>query len=554
MKRIIAMLLTVMLICSAAGCSSDKEKKTTAGEIVDHGDYDVIDASKLPSKLDLRNHNGKNYVTPVKTQLFGDCWAFALSGAAEVAYLYANDLGVPAGQVNDKVDFSEKYIAWYMYHGITKDDVVTGKVRESQVGDGFDLSAAEERIEVAAYIIGGPNIVSANLFGAGFGPVNESVTVKGETPYAYDDESSVEWKLPLTAEYRNAAATGALKNSTILPCPNTVDASGNYQYNEDAVTAIKWELYQGHGVSIGVKMLHPGFDPQKRTAYYQGSESPDHAVVVVGYDDDYPKENFTRKAYDGKDLEGSTPPANGAFIIKNSGGLLGDGKADDGFLYLSYYDNSIDAPLSYAFDGKDAHTESNYDQYDLMMTKWYANKEYDSETKMANVFDAEKDEELYRIAYVTSEEKTEVTYEIYKDVEDGDPASGELLEKGVCRHSLPGYHTVDLDGEYAMKKGDKFAVVLTMKRGGESAYTEIVPYSTPFFDGMTVKGVINKGESYLYTDGKWTDMTEKKDDLIELAFKQCSEECKAQRYDTGIDADSKDTFAVDNYPIKAISY
>ncbi len=46
----------------------------------------------------MRNLNGKNYVTPVKAQEFGDCWSFSLASAAEISYLYANDMGVPAGE------------------------------------------------------------------------------------------------------------------------------------------------------------------------------------------------------------------------------------------------------------------------------------------------------------------------------------------------------------------------------------------------------------------------------------------------------------------------
>lgn len=59
----------------------------------------------LPEKPALRDYNGKNYVTPLKLQNpYGSCWAFAMAAAAEISYLYENDLGVPAGEVNDQVD------------------------------------------------------------------------------------------------------------------------------------------------------------------------------------------------------------------------------------------------------------------------------------------------------------------------------------------------------------------------------------------------------------------------------------------------------------------
>ena len=179
------------------------------------------------------------------------------------------------------------------------------------------------------------------------------------------------------------------------------------------------------------------------------------------------------------------------------------------------------------------------------------------ETKMANVFDAEEDESLYQIAYKTSLPNTEVSYEVYKDVEDGNPTSGTLLEKGANSHSYAGFFKIDLKDEYALKKGEKYAVVLTMKRAtdenGSMVYTEVFPYSTEFSEGLTVRGVINPGESYLYSDGKWSDMTAAKDSLIERAFEQGVKEIGSRKITTKVSLESKDTFTVDNYPIKGIA-
>ncbi len=108
----------------------------------------------LPSSIDLRDYHGKNYVTPVKNQTpFGTCWAFAMAAAAEISYLYDNDMGVPAGEVNNGVDFSEKYIPWYMFHAITDKDVLMGAVPASQVGEGFDISALEKKNRNAVFSI-----------------------------------------------------------------------------------------------------------------------------------------------------------------------------------------------------------------------------------------------------------------------------------------------------------------------------------------------------------------------------------------------------------------
>ena len=250
MKRITAMIMSAVMMIALTtalltGCNTSKS-------------IDEIDDTKLPSRFDLRNVDGKNYVTPVKTQRYGDCWTFALAGSAEIAYLYANDMGVPAGEKNDQVDFSEKYIAWYMFHGITKDDVVKGRVRSSQTGEGFDPSVMEkEQGELTAYFIGGPFVQTANLFGSGFGPVDESMEINGEKPYAYNDSWEGEWTLPLNAEYRGVPASALFRDSRILPPPATFDANGSYTLNADGLNAIKSELYQGHGVTIATEKTAP---------------------------------------------------------------------------------------------------------------------------------------------------------------------------------------------------------------------------------------------------------------------------------------------------------
>ena len=572
MKKFLSVIFSALIICSAAACSSDSNTSSVSEEsladdtssvTLDSPDdnteaFTKIDTADLPSKIDLRNYNGKNYVTPVKAQRYGDCWTFALAGSAETAYLCANDLGVPAGENNGEVNFSEKYIAWYMFHGMTEDDVVSGKVRSSQVGEGFDLSEAESENELAVYKIGGPFVMSANLYGSGFGPVDESVSINDEYPYAYNEESSLGWKLPLNAEYRNAPVIPVFRQSNLLPCPAEIDANGNYQFNKEGLNAIKSELCQGHGVVIAMNASNSGFSRKKRTSYYSGSEKPNHGVAIVGYDDDFPKENFTKTDADGKEVEGTTPPENGALIVKNSGGLATfDGDIDDGYFYLSYYDHSIFSPISFEFDNNSAskYTSLNYDQYDLMMTQWYGSTEYVSETKMANIFDAENNEKLFQIEYRTSSPETEVSYEIYKTADNNDPSSGTLLEKGVNSHQYAGSHKIDLKNEYPLKKGEKYSVVLTMKRvsdkDGSMVFTEVFPFSTKFEKGLTVRGIINKGESFLFTDGKWIDMTQMKDNLLERACTQCADDLATNTGLPEIEFD-KSTVTIDNYPIKAI--
>ena len=275
MKNIlIAIVSALLIICFCTACYSDS---IVASDSV---------SDDLPSKVDLRNYDGKNYVTSVKRQSFGDCWSFSLAGSAEIAYLYANNMGVDAGELNDYVDFSEKYIAWYMYHGMTNEDVVKGKVRASQTGEGFDPKEAEASNKNAVFEIGGEFVHYGNLFGSGFGPVDETTSVNGEYPYAYQSSSDDSRALPLNAQYGSIPQKAFLRSSLVLPSPAKLDTKGKYLFDEEALKAIKSELYKGHGVSLAINVSHNGFIQDNMASYYDGNNAADHAVTVVGYDDD----------------------------------------------------------------------------------------------------------------------------------------------------------------------------------------------------------------------------------------------------------------------------
>lgn len=191
MKKFLSVIISALIICSAAACSSGVAGSSNDGNISSSSNdkfssdnisssssdnssslsdsssnSDDIDIKNLPSKVDLRNYNGKNYVTPIKRQAFGDCWSFGISAAAESSYLYINDLGISADEVredglykdNFNANFSERYLTWYVYHGITQDDVKKGKVCASQVGEGYDAEETDSQNPNSAFLMGGASL------------------------------------------------------------------------------------------------------------------------------------------------------------------------------------------------------------------------------------------------------------------------------------------------------------------------------------------------------------------------------------------------------------
>ena len=108
---------------------------------------------------------------------------------------------------------------------------------------------------------------------------------------------------------------------------------------------------------------------------YIGTEKPNHDSVIVGWDDDFPKENFNM------DLEGD-----GAFICTNS---WGEDFGDQGYFYVSYYDTNIGVH-NIVYTG--IEPTDNYDKiYQSDLCGWVGQIGYGKDTAwFANAYRTEK--------------------------------------------------------------------------------------------------------------------------------------------------------------------
>lgn len=201
--------------------------------------------------------------------------------------------------------------------------------------------------------------------------------------------------------------------------------------------------------------------------YFDGYKNVDkkdrtinHAVAIVGWDDDFPKEKFN---------EDHQPERNGAWLARNSWGTWGDG----GYFWLSYEDTSIDE-VAYVMQAAARDSEDYYDhnyQYDggiSLSSISYASAAEQYRDKyegmqMANVFTAQQDEILKAVAIYTGANYG-YTVQIYKGISDQtNPIQGEPVYEQSGVQLFEGYHTVKLDSEIELNIGDIFSVVVTLR-------------------------------------------------------------------------------------------
>ena len=226
---------------------------------------------------------------------------------------------------------------------------------------------------------------------------------------------------------------------------------------------------------------------------YIGTEKPNHDVLIIGWDDNYPKENFAA------DLEGD-----GAFICQNS---WGEEFGDDGVFYVSYYDTNVGTHNVVYTRIEDT---DNYDHiYQSDLCGWRGKLGFEKEEiYAANVFTANGDESVAAAGFYATSADTE--YEVYV-VNNFNNESSLTTRTKVASGSLEqsGYYTIDFDEPVDVAAGEKFAVMLYLKTPGYE-YPMAIEYDSGESYLDTVD--LDDGEGYIsYTGNKFINVKDKQD-------------------------------------------
>ena len=215
---------------------------------------------------------------------------------------------------------------------------------------------------------------------------------------------------------------------------------------------------------------------------YIGTNKPNHDVVIIGWDDNYSKENFKMS------LEGD-----GAFICQNS---WGSEFGDDGVFYVSYYDSNI-GTHNVAYTRVDDN--DNYDSiYQSDLCGWVGKLGYDKEAMYgANVFTAESDEKVVAASFYATGPDTEYKIYVVDDFQDENSFHNKtLVAEGILDDA--GYYTIDFEQGINVDAGKKYAVVVYVKTPG-ATHPMAIEYDTG--DKSLNNIDLEDGEGYISHSG-----------------------------------------------------
>ncbi|MBX7076903.1 MAG: Ig-like domain repeat protein [Methanobacteriaceae archaeon] len=376
----------------------------------------------IPSSYDLRTYN---LITSIKNQAQGgSCWAFQACAVLESCILKATNMTYDLSEENMK-----NLMALYSLHS-------------------YKSMLPNE---------GGWNEMLFGYLTSWLGPINE-------TSDTYDDYSTV------SAIMNNLFN---IQNIYVIPRHNFTDND-----------AIKLALlnYGAVGTAMYMYQGYPYYNSYQSSYYYSDdyytSSYANHAVTIVGWDDNYSKNNFYE-----------TPPGDGAWIVKNSWGTnWGDG----GYFYVSYYDSvfaSVNSTDTYTIILNDSTKYDKNYQYDFVgRTDWLLTNSNSSWYSVQ--YNSTGNENLKAFSTYFN---TTTDYTVYVYVNN-------VLKTSQNGSTLPGYYTIKFINETSLKTGDIFKIVLNIRTNGSA--------DIPIQENISSRTILIPNVSYFSTDNvTWTDLS-----------------------------------------------
>lgn len=469
---------------------------TTVESIHDFGDDMVAeemalseDSLSIPKSFPVTNKTGKTrdeliaelisyadeYYPGLRNQgSYGTCWAHASMALAEINMIKKGKISA------SDADYSELALAYYLMHTVV--DPLGGTVGDSN-NDGPSTYGRHD------WLVNGGNLMySTRALANWVGATDESYVPYSKASYVHTNGLESTYAFMDKAHLNAFAQVGIGDRDAIKALIMENGAAGVSYHAADS----------GAGESNSTY-----YNAANNCWYYPNSKGTNHAVTIVGWDDEFSRDNFNVVA-------GSKPSGDGAWLIRNSwySGSPSDKYSLRGYFWISYYDANLSNVFAMEFDDSDNY-EYNY-QYDGSVMS--ANVGLSNLFSAANVFEVKADddgENLRAVSFCTNNTTNqEYTIDIYVNPQNGDPTSGTLMEDSTVSGmtTYAGYYTVELPDPVFLDKGDKVAIVVSMKKSGDMPGISCEYKSSGSWIESITAAKSNQSYIYDYTGDDWEDL------------------------------------------------
>lgn len=406
--------------------------------------------ASYPAKYDPRD----NLSLPIRNQKPSNmCWAYTLASDIEISFLRSG-----AGMF----DLSEEHLAYFF---------------ANRLGDPLGNTQNDENRVLHGYRDGGNQTLAAIFLSSWSG-----MALEAEIPYETNEDHTLDSEK--TPDSSLAYHTAAYLEEAV--------------FSSYSVEKMKGLITEYGAVSVSFGMYDSYYNPQRYAYSCPGGAPVNHAVSLIGWDDNFSRDNFN---------EASQVTSDGAWIARNS---WGEEWGDDGYFYISYENmpnynivaasavTSPEYPNNYFYDGSCA----------LSKLKLYPQGST-GVTSIANVFEAKagngKGEALGEVVLSTYTDGGSYSIQIYTNLQDkSNPTSGTPAYSSPVQfyQKNAGISTVKVP-EVTLIGGTLYSVVIT--NSGSSA-VEYLCETNSSYDWVEFRADLQTGQSFCYhTQNGWSD-------------------------------------------------